>query len=160
MKFYKNKKNLILYYIVLFTLLAVIAAIVVVLAFDKNVILRTVSMEFMVLIIALSFSKHIAADVKQTIELGENRFICKGFIIAGNVADGNIEYSLVDKICIKKTILRPFHHHLLISLKGEKPFIITDDFINYKELWSIFCERSKSANPDVCIDKLIQELIS
>lgn len=155
MKFYKNKVKAILYYCVTYLLLAVLVAIIFALVFDNNTVQRIVITELILAVSIFPFIKMHIAEVNQTIELGEEGFVCKNFIINGTVADGKIDYKSIESITLKNVLLKPFSHCLYVKLKNEKPFAITDDYINYKELWVSLCQKCKENNPNVFVDESI-----
>ncbi len=143
MKFCKNKAKVILYYCVTYLLLAVLVATIVALVFDENTIQRIVIIELMLVAVVFPFAKMLIAEVKQTVELGEEGLVCENFIINGNVANGKIDYKLIESITLKSVLLKPFSYCLYVKLKNEKPFALNDDYINYKELWLSFCQNAK-----------------
>ncbi len=158
MIFCKNKAKIIIYYCVVFLLLAVLVAIVGVLVFDN--VARIVIMEIMSVVLVLPFIKLGVAEINQTVELGNKEIVCKNFIINGNVANGKIDYRLIESIKMKNDLLKPFSKCLHIKVKNEKPFALTDDYIEYKELWGSLCLKCKEANPDVFIDESIFKKIN
>lgn len=155
MKFCKNKAKVILYYCAVYILLAVLVATIVAMVFDENTIQRIAIIELILVAAVSPFIKMHIAEVKQTIELGEKEIICENFIISGNVANGKIDYKLIESITLKSVLLKPFSYCLFIKLKNEKPFVLNDDFINHKELWLTFCQKCKENNPDAFIDEAI-----
>lgn len=159
MKFRKNKPKLIIYYFTVFLLLAVLVAIIGALAFDKDTVIRIVIMELVSVVSIFPFIKLGVAEVNQTVELEEAELVCTNFIINGNIVNGKIDYKLIESITLKNVLLKPFSKCLFIKLKNEKPFALTDDYINSKELWASLCQKCKENNPDVFIDERINKKI-
>lgn len=155
MKFCKNKVKVILYYCITYLLLAVLVATIVALVFDENTIQRIAIIELILVAAVFPFIKMHIAEVKQTVELGEEGLVCENFIINGNVANGKIDYKLIESITLKSVLLKPFSYCLYVKLKNEKPFALNDDYINYKELWLSFCQKCKENNSDAFIDEAI-----
>ena len=109
-------------------------------------------------LIFFRFFKLILSDFKRTVEIDENKLICKSFIVGGlKIADGEIPYTLMKSIKYKKSLLLPGLKFLYIEITDapKAPVIIANTYHNYKELWYYICKKSKAMNPNVEIDNRI-----
>lgn len=110
------------------------------------------------ILIFLRFFKLILSDFKRTVEIDENKLICKSFIVGGlTVADGEIPYTLMKNIKFKRSILIPGMKGLFIEIEGnpKTPLFLTNTYHNYNELWDSVCQKIYSKNHDAEIDPKI-----
>lgn len=155
MKFYKNKAKVILYYFVIYLIAFVATGLFAAMVLGSDAIEHIIIIELIVVCVICSFIKPIIAETKQTVEVNEHEIICNNFIIGTNVVNGKIDYKFIESITLKRTLLKPFSCYLFVKLKNDKPFAILDDYLNYQELWSSFCNKCRCANPDAYIDEKI-----
>lgn len=139
MIFIKNKRKIILSYIIFYLLVALILALLSLIS-----VAIMLASELFLAVSILAFLRLHIADVKQTVQVGDETLVCKSFIVNGGVADAEIPYEKIEKIEVKRK-------HLLVYVSGEKPFAIRDNYINYPDLCKALCEKCKEKNPDVYI---------
>lgn len=159
MKFHKNKAKVILYYCIIYLIALIAVGFFAAMVFDENKTPYIIIAEISAIGLTLPLIKLFVAEIKQTVEVNENEIICENFIISGNVANGKIDYKFIESVTLKRTFLKPFSRYLFVKLKNDKPFTISDDYINYQELWNTFCNKCKVANFDTYIDEKIFKYI-
>ncbi len=133
MKFIKNKRKIVLFYIIFYLLLSLLPALFSLI----SVAIMLVSELFLVVLIFAFLRLHIA-EVRQTLEIGDETLKCKSFIVNGAVADAEISYEKIEKIEVKRK-------YLLVYVSGEKPFAIRDNYIGYPDLCKALFQKCKGA---------------
>lgn len=68
-----------------------------------------------------------------------------------------ISYDIVSKIETKCVPLKPFSKCLFLSLDGDKPAIINDDYADYPKLWKMVCDNCRAVDPNLLIDRRTEE---
>ena len=92
----------------------------------------------------LIFIRLIICEINQTVTVGKKAIECKNFIINGHPADAVISYNIVSKC-------------LCLSLDGDKPAIINDDYADYPKLWKMICDNCRAVDPNLLIDRRTEE---
>ena len=105
----------------------------------------------------LIFIRLIICEINQTVTVGKKAIECKNFIINGHPADAVISYNIVSKIETKRVPLKPFSKCLCLSLDGDKPAIINDDYADYPKLWKMICDNCRAVDPNLLIDRRTEE---
>lgn len=105
----------------------------------------------------LIFIRLIICEINQTVTVGKKAIECKNFIINGHPADAVISYNIVSKIETKRVPLKPFSKCLCLSLDGDKPAIINDDYADYPKLWKMICDNCRAVDPNLIIDRRTEE---
>lgn len=105
----------------------------------------------------LIFIRLIICEINQTVTVGKKAIECKNFIINGHPADAVISYDIVSKIETKRVPLKPFSKCLCLSLDGDKPAIINDDYADYPKLWKMVCDNCRAVDPNLLIDRRTEE---
>lgn len=105
----------------------------------------------------LIFIRLIICEINQTVTVGKKAIECKNFIINGHPADAVISYNIVSKIETKRVPLKPFSKCLCLSLDGDKPAIINDDYADYPKLWKMVCDNCRAVDPNLLIDRRTEE---
>ena len=105
----------------------------------------------------LIFIRLIICEINQTVTVGKKAIECKNFIINGYPADAVISYDIVSKIETKRVPLKPFSKCLCLSLDGDKPAIINDDYADYPKLWKMVCDNCRTVDPNLLIDRRTEE---
>ena len=105
----------------------------------------------------LIFIRLIICEINQTVTVGKKAIECKNFIINGHPADAVISYDIVSKIETKCVPLKPFSKCLCLSLDGDKPAIINDDYGDYSNLWKMICDNCRAVDPNLLIDRRTEE---
>ena len=133
MIFIKNKRKIILSYIILYLFMSLILALLSLIS-----VAIMLAGELLLVGVILAFLRLHIAEVKQTVQISDETLVCKSFVINGAVADAEIPYKEIEKIEVKRK-------HLLVYVSGEKPFAIRDNYINYSDLCKALCEKCKDA---------------
>ena len=133
MLFKKNKKKVVLFYLLCYIALFLLVSL---LSFISVVVMIVLQL-FLLLIIFL-YSKIFIAEIKQTVQFGEETLICKNFVINGGIANAEIPYEKIEKIEVRRK-------YLIVYVHGEKTFAIRDDYINYPDLCKALFEKCKNA---------------
>lgn len=160
MKFKKKKGKQIIYYTVFFALISAAFAVLSKAVFGEDWLKIAALFEIIFIVIIISFFNLFLAEINQTAEITQDLLICNNFIVGGSVVCGKIGYDKIERIELKRNPLMPCSFCLCISLENDSPFVIKDDFKNYRELWKAVCEKTRSANPNVFIDERINKHIS
>ena len=105
----------------------------------------------------LIFIRLIICEINQTVTVDKKAIECKNFIINGHPADAVISYDIVSKIETKCVPLKPFSKCLCLSLDGDKPAIINDDYSDYPKLWKMVCDNCRAVDPNLLIDRSTEE---
>ena len=103
------------------------------------------------------FIRLIICEINQTVTVDKKAIECKNFIINGHPADAVISYDIVSKIEAKCVPLKPFSKCLCLSLDGDKPAIINDDYSDYPKLWKMVCDNCRAVDPNLLIDRRTEE---
>lgn len=133
MKFIKNKRKIVLFYIIFYLLLSLLLALLSSISF-----IVMITGELLLAGLIFVFLRLHIAEVRQTVEIGDETLKCKSFVINGAVADAEIPYEKIEKIEVKRK-------YLLVYVSGEKPFAIRDNYINYPDLCKALFEKCKGA---------------
>lgn len=152
MKFVKKKPKIIAYYAAVYLLIAAAVAFL----FRTSLYMQMIA-ELIVAVPFLIFIRLVICEINQTVTVGENSIECKNFIINGHPADAVISYDIVSKIEIKRVPLKPFSKCLCLSLDGDKPVIINDDYGDYSNLWKMICDNCRAVDPNLLIDRRTEE---
>ncbi len=113
--------------------------------------------ELIVFALFLIFLRFAICEINQTVTVGKKAIECKNFIINGYPADAVISYDIVSKIETKCVPLKPFSKCLCLSLDGDKPAIINDDYGDYSNLWKMICDNCRAVDPNLPIDRRTEE---
>ncbi|MGN0543311.1 MAG: hypothetical protein ACI4JG_07665 [Acutalibacteraceae bacterium] len=159
MKFKKKKGKLIIFYIVFFALISAVFAVLSKAVFGEDWLKITALFEIIFIGIIISFLNLFIAEINQTAQITQDLLICNNFIVGGRVVCGKIGYDKIERIELKRNPLMPYSFCLCISIANDSPFVIKDDFKNYRELWKAVCEKTGSANPNAIIDERINKHI-
>lgn len=160
MKFKKKNGKQIICYTVFFALISAAFAVLSKAVFGEDWLKIAALFEIIFIVIIISFLNLFLAEINQTAEITQDLLICNNFIVGGSVVCGKIGYDKIERIELKRNPLMPCSFCLCISLANDSPFVIKDDFKNYRELWRAVCEKTRSANPNVFIDERINKHIS
>ena len=133
MIFTKNKRKIILSYIISYLFMSLILAL---LSLISVVIM--LAGELLLVGVILAFLRLHIAEVKQTVQVGDETLVCKSFIVNGGVADAEIPYEKIEKIEVRRK-------YLFVYVCDEKPFAIRDNYINYPDLCKALFEKCKNA---------------
>ena len=133
MIFIKNKRKIILSYIILYLLMSLVLAL-----FSLISVAIMLASELLLAGLIFVFLRLHIAEVRQTVEIGDETLKCKSFVINGAVADAEIPYEKIEKIEFKRK-------YLLVYVSGEKPFAIRDNYINYPDLCKALFQKCKGA---------------
>ena len=133
MIFIKNKRKIILSYIILYLLMSLVLAL-----FSLISVAIMLASELLLAGLIFVFLRLHIAEVRQTVEIGDETLKCKSFVINGAVADAEIPYEKIEKIEVKRK-------YLLVYVSGEKPFAIRDNYINYPDLCKALFQKCKGA---------------
>ncbi len=159
-KYVKNKKKVIVFYLLWFLIGAVFFALIPFLVFEKSLALRAFLIgEGSLIAVSLSLIKSVKAELNQSIVLHEDFIECNNFFVKGAIMDGKIKYNEIKELKLKGLSLPLFSKYILICVPNNPPAVVKQDFINYKELWQKICENCKNANPDLKIDNSIYEYL-
>ena len=129
----KNKRQIILSYIILYLLMSLVLAL-----FSLISVAIMLASELLLAGLIFVFLRLHIAEVRQTVEIGDETLKCKSFVINGAVADAEIPYEKIEKIEVKRK-------YLLVYVSGEKPFAIRDNYINYPDLCKALFQKCKGA---------------
>lgn len=151
MEFVKKKSKIIVYYSIFYLLTAMLflALFSIIL---KNNYLTMISEAILLISIIASLKLHIN-EINQTVKVDKESIECRNFVINGRPADATVRYEIIEKIELKRIPFKPFARCLYISIKGDLPVVINDDYNDYLNLWKIICDNCKAFN--VNIDKKI-----
>lgn len=151
MEFVKKKSKIIVYYSIFYLLTAMLflALFSIIL---KNNYLTMISEAILLISIIASLKLHIN-EIKQTVRVDKESIECRNFVVKGRTADATVRYEIIEKIELKRIPFKPFARCLYISVKGDLPVVINDDYNDYLNLWKIICDNCKAFN--VNIDKKI-----
>lgn len=151
MEFVKKKSKIIVYYSIFYLLTAMLflALFSIIL---KNNYLTMISEAILLISIIASLKLHIN-EINQTVRVDKESIECRNFVINGRPADATVRYEIIEKIELKRIPFKPFARCLYISIKGDLPVVINDDYNDYLNLWKIICDNCKAFN--VNIDKKI-----
>ena len=151
MEFVKKKSKIIVYYSIFYLLTAMLflALFSIIL---KNNYLTMISEAILLISIIASLKLHIN-EINQTVKVDKESIECRNFVINGRSADATVRYEIIEKIELKRIPFKPFARCLYISVKGDLPVVINDDYNDYLNLWKIICDNCKAFN--VNIDKKI-----
>lgn len=152
MKFVKKKPKIIAYYAAVYLLIASAVAVI-----FRNSLYMLIISELFVSAPFLIFIRIIICQINQTVTVGKKAIECKNFIINGHPADAVISYDIVSKIETKRVPLKPFSKCLCLSLDGDKPAIINDDYADYPKLWKMICDNCRAVDPNLLIDRRTEE---
>lgn len=133
MLFKKNKNKVLLFYLICYIFLSLIISL---LSFI-SIIVMVIFQLFLLLVIFL-YSKLFIAEINQTVQFGDGTLVCKNFVINGGIANAEIPYEKIERIEFKK-------RYVSVVVSGEKPFGITNDYIDYHLLCETLCEKCKAA---------------
>ncbi len=133
MLFKKNKKKIILIYLICYIILFLLISLLSLISF-----LLMTSCEIFLVGTIFAFRKLHIAEVRQTVEFSDEKLICKSFIVNGVVVDGEIPYEKVKRIELKKKCV-------IVIASGMRPIRITNDYIDFKVLCEALCEKCKDA---------------
>lgn len=118
-KYSQNKKKI--FFTSIFPHLIIITLIIVSFIIVKNNAIKKaiVTSAVTYILIFFRFFKLILSDFKRTVEIDEDKLICKSFIVGGlTVADGEIPYTLMKNIKFKRSIIIPGMKGLFIEITG------------------------------------------
>ena len=131
MIFTKNKRKIISFYIIFYLFLSLVIALLSLIS-----VAIMLAGELLLAGVILVFLRLHIAEVKQTVQVGEETLVCKSFVVNGGVADAEIPYEKIEKIEVRRK-------YLFVYVHGEKPFAIRDNYINYPDLCKALCEKCK-----------------
>ncbi|MDY6016344.1 MAG: hypothetical protein SPI97_01875 [Oscillospiraceae bacterium] len=151
MEFVKKKSKIIVYYSIFYLLTAMLflALFSIIL---KNNYLTMISEAILLISIIASLKLHIN-EINQTVKVDKESIECRNFVVKGRTADAMVRYEIIKKNELKRIPFKPFARCLYISIKGDLPVVINDDYNDYLNLWKIICDNCKAFN--VNIDKKI-----
>lgn len=160
MKFVKNKSKVVLYYLFLYLFISSTIALISICFFKSNALILIAFSEIVLLITIIAFFHLHVAECKQTVEVLEDVIVCENFIIQGKISKAKINYQKIERITLKRDLLKPWTFYLCVYISGDRPFILNDDYVNYVELWRLLCSKCKSKNCKVFIDSRIWEKVN
>ena len=151
MEFAKKKSKIIVYYSIVYLLTAMLFLDLFSIILKNNYL--TMISEAILLISIIAFLKLHINEINQTVKVDKESIECRNFVINGRPADATVRYEIIEKIELKRIPFKPFARCLYISVKGDLPVVINDDYNDYLNLWKIICDNCKAFN--VNIDKKI-----
>ncbi|MGN0572867.1 MAG: hypothetical protein ACI4IX_02900 [Acutalibacteraceae bacterium] len=149
MEFVKKKSKIIVYYSIVYLLIAILF-LVLFSVILKNSYLTMIS-EAILLISIIAFLKLHINEINQAVRVDKESIECRNFIVNGRPADATVRYEIIEKIELKRILFKPFSRCLYLSIKGDLPVVINDDYNDYLNLWKMICDNCEAYN--VNIDK-------
>lgn len=125
--------------------------------FKENILLYVIMAGIIYVPIFFAYLHLHKAELNQTIIIDNNVIMCENFIVKGKIVNATIEYNHIESIKIKREIIRPFCRCIYVSLMNDHPLIINSDYVNFFKLWSLICENAQKANPEIIIDKKVND---